>query len=269
MSSTRDALLAGARAAAAAERERLGLGVDAIGDIFALIEDQDIAVVRKPMGEDGPDGFRAQQGDLAVVAINASKRRERQCFIAAHEYGHHVLHRDRPLIVDTDAFSQDEPPEAQANHFAMHFLLPAEGVARALRRLRRDDVGVRPLELGPQEIIHITRSFGTSYEAALWHLLNLGHLRRERFDLLRGERPELWARRLGYVVHEPEDSSLVLPPDYVRRALDAFLAERVSLARLAELLRLDETQAEQLAIEAGVIPRAATPEELLGDARGA
>lgn len=269
MSSTRAALLPDGRAAAAAERERLGLGVDAIGDVFALIEDQDIAVVRKPMGENGPDGFHARQGDLAVVAVNASKRRERQRFIAAHEYGHHVLHQDRSLIVDTDVFAGNDPREIHANTFAMHFLLPAEGVARALRRLRHDDVGIRPLELGPQEIVHIARSFGTSYGATLGHLLNLGHLRRERADALRGERPELWTRRLGYVVDEPEDGSLVLPPHYVRRALDAYQAERVSLARLAELLRLDEAQARHLATEAGAIPRAAALEDLLGDARGA
>lgn len=269
MSSTRDALLLDARAAAAAERERLGLGVDAIGDVFALIQDQDIAVVRKPMGEDGPDGFHARQGDLAVVAVNASKRRERQRFTAAHAYGHHVLHQDRVLIVDTDVFAGNDPREAQANHFAVHFLLPAEGVARALRRLGHDEVGVRPLELGPREVVHIARSFGTSCEATLWHLLNLGHLRRERCDALRGERPDLWARRLGHVVDEPEDRSLVLPPDYVRRALDAYQAERVSLARLAELLRLDETQAEHLAIKAGAAPRAPAPEDVLGDARGA
>ena len=57
---------------ATALRAELGVGSDALGDVFELLGHLGLDVVRWQMGENGPDGFYLRQGGLAIVAVNSA-----------------------------------------------------------------------------------------------------------------------------------------------------------------------------------------------------
>lgn len=244
---------------AAAIRAQLGIGSDAIADVFELLEHLGLKVVRWPMGENGPDGFYLRKGDLALVAVNTAKRYGRQRFTACHELGHHLF--DAHSRVDTDILADGTVPERRANAFAAYLLMPREGVERWLNR--NADGKRKGFDLDAELVVHLARHFGMSYEATLYQLGDLHRLGPQHLERLKREQPERIARRLGYSLHdeEGERGRRVLPPDYVRRALQAYAAGYVSLARLAELLRIDEPSARSLAVEAGV----ETPEPSLDE----
>jgi Zn-dependent peptidase ImmA (M78 family) len=252
---------------AAALRHELGLGSDALGDVFELVEHLGLEVLRWPMGERGPDGFYLRNGDLALAVINSDKRFGRQRFTAAHELAHHLF--DKAAHIDTDLFAGRVVPELRANAFAAYFLMPGEGV----RRWIEGDVGLHRLK-GPLEteaIVHMCRHFGISYEATLFQLRALGWLRPREVDALRGAQPERIARWLGYSLEQEaaEQGRRVLPPNYIRLALRAYAAGDVSFLRLAELLRLDERSARALVDDAGVEPPDVGLDDLVAEARRA
>ena len=120
-------------------------------------------------------------------------------------------------------------------------------------------------------MVHLPRHFGLSYEATLYQLRDLGWLRSHQIEVLRPKQPERIARRLGYSLEEEERERgrRVLPPGFVRCALEAYAAGDPTLARLAELLQTDETSAHLLAREAGAEPAQPSLEELVEEARPA
>lgn len=246
-------------------RRQLGLGSDAVADVFDLLQHLGLEPVRWPMGENGPDGFYVRKGDLVIVAINSAKRFGRQRFTACHELAHHLF--DAESRIDADVFDGQAVPELRANAFSAYFLMPAEGVQRWLggKGLQAD------VDLDAEAVVHLTRHFGVSYEAALYQLRELGRLTPRQADALRGAQPERVARWLGYSLDEDERERgrRVLPPDFVRRTLWAYADGEISLARLAELLRTNEAEAAERAREAGAEPVEASLDELFEEARRA
>lgn len=252
---------------ATALRRELGLGSGALGDIFELLGHLGLDATRWPMGGDGPDGFYLRKGDLAIVAVNSDKRLGRQRFTACHELAHHLF--DLTSRIDRDIFAGHTVPELRANAFAAYFLMPGEGVRRWLQR-ETDHQRAAP-SLDAERVVHLARHFGMSYEATLYQLRSLRLLRPREVEALRAAQPERIARWLGYSLEEEERERgrRVLPPDFVRRALHAYASGEVSLARLAELLRVDEAAAQGLAREAGAEPVGVTIAELVEEARRA
>ena len=113
-------------------RAELGIGSDALGDVFELLGHLGLDVVGWPMGENGLDGFYLRQGDLAVVAVNSAEHVGCQRFTACHELDHHLF--DSQSCIDPNAFASNTVPERRANAFAARFLMPGEGVRRWLQR---------------------------------------------------------------------------------------------------------------------------------------
>lgn len=248
-------------------RELLGLGSDALGDVFELLEHLGLQIVRWPMGTDGPDGFYIAKGQLAVVALNSAKHIGRQRFTACHELGHHLF--DRHSRIDRDVFAGHVISERRANAFAAFFLIPREGV---WRWLRQDGWQVRSARvIDAEKVVHLARHFGASYEATLYQLSDLRVLQKRELEALKSAQPDKIARRLGYdaLAGEQERGRRILPADYVKRALLAYGAGDISLARLGELLRADEESTARFVSEAGICPPETPVEDLKEETRRA
>ncbi len=238
-------------------RQRFGLGAAGIADIFHLLEDLGVHVVRRPMGATFDGAYAAlPSSDEGIALINTDTTLGRQRFTAAHELGHHLLDRARVAFVDQDVWADDlSAPERQANAFAAALLMPPRGL-RARLGASAD------LRLSGDSVVELMYHFGVSFEAMLRQLRSLGDV---SADPLPGIESELrgnivrTVRRLGYpvdLVLATRDTTL--PRDYVRRALDAYSRGLVSSQRLAELLYTDEDGARSQAEEAGATP----PEDL-------
>jgi Zn-dependent peptidase ImmA (M78 family) len=147
--------------------------------VDALVERLGIQVVYEPF-EGELSGILYQEGDRAIIAVNARNHRVRQRFTIAHECGHYVLHqRERDLFVDKPiqvqfrnersslAVSREE---ITANRFAAALLMPHQWVIEeANRRLERN-----PSILDADLVADLARLFDVSQQAMEFRLAHLG-----------------------------------------------------------------------------------------------
>ena len=169
---------------AAAVRQELGLGDQAL-NVWKVIRERGAAIARPDFGPDGPDGLyvwkRGVEGP-ALITVNRGKDWAQQHFTAAHELGHHEMHRDGPagLIADASIFGNTaDIREEEANAFAGYLLAPDEGLRRLLGDRRNEAVE-------PESVAEAAAQFGLSYQAALFRIHNANLIRAVDRDRLAG-----------------------------------------------------------------------------------
>lgn len=122
------------RRAARDERQRLGLGVDPIRNVFALLRQQDVRLFRHALADARISGVTVAHPRAGVcVLVNYEEDLYRQFFSAAHEYAHVLF--DRAQIANVGfvvsyRFTANQLIELRANAFAGEFLLPGEALSR-------------------------------------------------------------------------------------------------------------------------------------------
>lgn len=114
------------------ERLRLGLGIKPIKNIFHLLEEQNLHLIKQFLGKDCQiSGIYIYLPDVdeAFALVNASLSLEKQTLAAAHLYAHFLKdRREGPIIDNPDVFVNEyldlyHPREKFAQIFASHFLL--------------------------------------------------------------------------------------------------------------------------------------------------
>ena len=227
------------RAVAAEERQRLGLGVQPIADVVALLERQGVKVLDVNM----PDESRID-GALFVsdetgpcVMLNRAKVMPRRQFTAAHEYAHLLFDIDgeqaEVCFGDRTALA-----EKRANAFAAEFLSPTDGVREFLAARGKSSASVT---VG--DVIALQMFFNLSFDATLWRLLNLGFLDERSREAMSRYRPTALARALGYEVRDATASGAV-SSRFVQLALQAWQAGKITRGKLAELLGIPRHELE-------------------------
>lgn len=243
---------------AAEERRRLGLGNDPIRDVFELLESQGVRLFVRRLREGGISGLFLYGAEIGpCILINGAERPSRLTFNAAHEYAHVLL--DRRLRAHASPSGQPEEHEelleVRANSFAAAFLMPAAGIEGFLWDLGVAQDGSRA-DLDVVDVLYLQRTFGVSYQAALYRLQNLGWLDRAKREALGEQQPEVLARVLD-LPEEPEadldrfEEERGYPLRYKYLVLEAFQRAKISLGKLAELLRYDLEDARELAWSLG------------------
>ena len=124
-------------------------------------------------------GLLYRDSNVSIIGVNAAHSMTRQRFTIAHELGHFMLHRGRPLIVDkqfrinfrnsASSLATDHE-EIQANGFAATLLMPRGWVEKAALRL------IRRLEsLSDDDLVErLASRFNVSPQAMSFRLINLG-----------------------------------------------------------------------------------------------
>ncbi|MEW6455801.1 MAG: XRE family transcriptional regulator [Acidobacteriota bacterium] len=227
---------------AAEERRRLGLGKEPIKDIFGLMESQGCHVFKHSLSQEAKiDGaFVFTEDKRAFILINNSQTKGRQVFTAAHEYCHYLKDRDYKFWIDTpDQLSEKngkdkKPLEIFANSFAANLLMPKDKIDEII-----DKNGGK--KIGPEDVIYLKRCFGVSYQAILYRLKNLNYITKRQLEEYLEISPiplELLIFGNSQDVEEKEERQYI-PERYLDLALEAYLLNRISIGRLAELLNID------------------------------
>lgn len=185
------------------ERNRLDLGASPVWEIAEIIARQGVRVTEYEM-PDAVSGLFFHSADTGfAIVINRRHSRSRRMFSYAHEYCHLLADRDR-FGGTSHAGNRTELAEVRANAFAAHFLMPESGVRTFLRAVGKGEGTRQNLEIydereevpaqkrmpaGSQEVrvhdvVGLSHHFGASYEAVLYHLLNLNIIRRGNFEAL-------------------------------------------------------------------------------------
>lgn len=121
---------------AARFRRSLALGDAPIFNVFEVVEEIGLKVLREPIPI--PDFFGlsacsfAQGAFVLVNSHNISI--ERQLFTLAHEIGHLIFHRDeyQDTLMSEGTKEEEKAREEVANYFASHFLVPEDALERTL-----------------------------------------------------------------------------------------------------------------------------------------
>jgi Zn-dependent peptidase ImmA (M78 family) len=222
-------------------RQQLKLGYGPIPDTSSLLRQLGIKLVLKRLGVRGPDGMYVRRGAVGFVLLNSSRYLPRLRFTSAHESGHHVL--GHQVAVDQNIWgeSRTDPQEQAANSFAAALLVPKRALEdRKAEYPRIDAVWV----------FDFATEFGVSYETVVYRLHNCGLLSGyQHRDALKSERIAVVPESLEMAA-PPERT--VLPTEYVRWAVAAYLDGKITLERLAELIEVDAEELDRQFSEGAV-----------------
>jgi Zn-dependent peptidase ImmA (M78 family) len=155
------------------------------------------------------------------ILVNLEMTPGRRRFTLAHELAHALFHSDRREFVISRP--TNDAQERFANAFAGEFLMPTEGLRRAM-----EEYGIGPQIDRPADVVHLQRFFGVSYATALVRLRQAGMLTAKNFEAFKEVRPVLFAEQLGY---EPSDEEY--EQDLERWRIRRFPSKFLTLLRLA------------------------------------
>lgn len=229
-------------------REALGLGHGSITDLPDLVEDElGVDVALEPLPE-GLAGLCVVTDRACMALVDSSAVVGRQRFTLAHEIAHLLAGDPEPVLVDEQLFSRS-PTEMQANAFAAHFLMPEQGLKRAIKDRKVDG----------RVAAELLYEFGVSMDALCWQLLNLGWINEGRRKSLQASPPKALAFQHGYVsqwqVGEQQRNVVRPPLRLVRRGFDAYRKGLIGVEPLAHLFRMDDVDWLRRELEAvGVAP---------------
>jgi Zn-dependent peptidase ImmA (M78 family)/DNA-binding XRE family transcriptional regulator len=223
-------------------RKLLDLGDDPVCNIIDLLEQQGVRIIIRPLHNERFSGLFLEDEEIGpCILINASHRPARIAYTAAHEYGHILLDRElKTKVCDEDKDLVD----VRADVFAAAFLMPVKGIEEFLSSLVKGRAGKKRLEAS--DIIALRRHFGVSYQALLFRLMNVGWLSEKEREELESMSPSL--NKLEQILHGQEEAGLesqypagkhYLPERYQYLALEAYRQGKISIGKLAELLRKD------------------------------
>ncbi len=122
-------------------------------------------------------GMLYRRNGRALIGVNSTHAATRQRFTVAHEIGHLVLHKGRPMFIDSFVRinwrnGASDTEEVQANGFAAELLMPRKFVDREVERAFSKRRNVTPQHLAAE----LAKTFGVSTEAMSYRLANLGIL---------------------------------------------------------------------------------------------
>lgn len=235
----------------AADELRLAheLGNAPIVDLWQFIDEKrDVELAFHRFEGDG-DGLYRWDGLRGLIVVNsATKAFGRMRFTAAHELGHHLMHREGGILELTDKNIWDnggERREVEANAFAAHLLAPTAAMRAAFSDTPSDRISV-------DDVVDLMIGFGLSFRTAVYRLHNADRIAARDRDRLVGESRGLVKWMLSARGHQQEAlRPTELPPSYTAAVLRLHRTQVIDDQRLAELLDLSVEAATALAAGVG------------------
>lgn len=217
-------------------RQELGLGYAPIKDIFSILENRGIFVVQIPIPGENLSGafYYDKKNKSAKILINNSRTPGHRVYTAAHEFCHSILDADRQYIIDYDK-AEKLAYEKRADGFAAYFLMPKQGIEFYTREILKKNK-----KLDDFDIVKIKDEFSVSWSALIHRLHNLGYFFNKPFQEKIADIRNLnvLSRQLGIKPERCDGSGEIkLPTNFYRLAFEAYFNKRISLERLAKILR--------------------------------
>lgn len=203
-------------------RSYWGLGQLPIPNLLNLLESKGVMVFSLSSDCDGTDGFSFWDGGRPYILYDPTKTAERSRFDLAHELGHLVLHRDKPVAI----LRKDK--ERDANQFASAFLMPLKGL---LSRC--------PREVTVQSLIEHKQYWNVSVAALNYRLHKIGKTSDWIFRTICSQIAAYGRTREPYSL--PPESPLV-----VAKAFEALKAEGKTIDDISDELHLNEKDIDSL-----------------------
>src|SRR5947209_3049183 len=226
------------------ERNRLGLGDGPISILRDILE-QDVGLrifylELKPSKFSAIYLYDSQLG--GCIAVNSLHPEERRRWSLAHDYGHFLVHRYRPVVFVEDSYRRLPESERFADYFALYFLMPTGGLKR-----RFNDIQRTKQKITPADLCTLAHYYGVSVAAMTLRLEDLKLLPTGIWDKL---------RERGFKVREAQQQLALgaipareekLPVRYQYLAVDAFDRGLITEGQFARFLEVDRVEARYIA----------------------
>lgn len=264
---------AAAKWMAAKERARLGLSASSpVRDMRGILESEGVRIMAWPLSTPKLGGcfiFSQRLGSFVLVKSNLGAYSANMLnFVLAHEYCHHLIHRQQKGITCDPTGNYRRPEEYFAQWFAANFLMPEEALVPRLITYMEQSGGVITAEI----VMHLALDFWVSYTAMLNRMASKGvelidQSTRKQFSM---EKPATLLARIGRSAPRFENLKK-FPDEYIEMAFEAYCLGQISLSKLAELLEIPleeaktQLEAKNIPIDLGV----SSELELLSDIENA
>ncbi len=229
--------------------ERKNIQTHGVKDIFSLISQKDIHLIRYPFGKDKLLGFSTFFKGKKIIISNSSEILSREIFTIAHELGHVIYDfKDEYSAVKIDVEIEDSSEdisEARAFHFANCFLMPEE----ELRKYIKYELKKRHQELNALDIVRMQLEFQVSYAALVVRLYDLGLISLMHKSRLFDKRNEITSRALFKKLDADERllkaaNVIEVPPNYLEYVTSNYNSKYIpytSLEKALALIGMDAT----------------------------
>jgi Zn-dependent peptidase ImmA (M78 family)/DNA-binding XRE family transcriptional regulator len=175
------------------------------------------------------------------IAVNSDHPEERRRWSLAHDYGHFLVSRYKPVLYVENAYQRKPESERFVDYFAMYFLMPTSSLSRRFNDIRRAKSKVTPADL-----CIMAHYYGVSFEALMSRLEGMRLIATGTLDKLRdgGFKIREAQKELGLAPLPARDS--VFPLRYQYLAMEALDGELITEGRFARLMQLDRLEARRL-----------------------
>ena len=224
-------------------RQEYNIQTYGVKDIFSLIEQSGIHLIRYPFGKDKLLGFAAIFEGKKVIVSNSSEILAREIFTIAHELGHiYFDFEDKLDIVKIDVEineNSEEISEARAFHFASCLLMPEEQV----RKYIKFELKKNPQEIEELDVVRMQLEFQVSFSAITVRLAELGFIDSAQKNMLFDRRDTLTSRALFKKLDADErllrPSNVVeVPPSYLEYVISNYRKGYIPYASLEKAFTL-------------------------------
>jgi len=186
-------------------RQKNNIQTYGIKDIFSLIEDMGIDMIRYPFGKEVLCGLSSVYRDKKVIISNSSEILTREIFTVAHELGHLIYDFDQnrqgvKVDVDIENDLRNSVSEERADYFAACLLMPKEKIENFIRyELKKSLDDIKALD-----IVRMQGEFNTSYASTVLRLTELGLIRKVQKNQLFDERNQKSSMLLFRMINADE-----------------------------------------------------------------
>lgn len=214
-------------------RRNLGYGDEPIQDIYNVIQNLDILLVRAPIDRESLSAFFLRRKKNFIIFINTSKSLGHQYFSAAHELYHYFYDEGMAgQICKTARFNEHSlENEKLADYFAVHLLMPESSVIRHIKKLGSNG------ELDIRKIIKLQQFFKVSYKAILIRLKELEFINSTEFENLKNVKIIKETAKLGYntSLAKPTNDQYI-SPDYIQLARSNYENNKITYNKYIQYL---------------------------------
>lgn len=274
---------AAAKWMAGKERARLGLRSSSpVRDMLSILESEGVRVISWPLQTPKLGGcfiFSPSLGSFVLVKRNLGANSANMLnFVLAHEYCHHLIHRQQKGITCDPGGNYRKPEEYFAQWFAANFLMPEEALVPRLITYLEKSASATSSDIGASGIItaeivmHLALDFGVSYTAMLYRMADkgVGLIDQNTKKQFLKEKPGTLLARIERSVPRLDELKQ-FPQVYTEMALEAYCLGYISLNKLAELLEIpvEEAKAQVEARNAPLDLGVSSELELLSDIENA
>ncbi len=251
---------AAAKWMAAQERARLGIPISSpIRNMWDVLENEGVRVMAWNLATPKLGGcfiFSRFLGSFVLVKRNLGDYSANMLnFVLAHEYCHHLIHRQQKGITCDPSGNYRRPEEYFAQWFAANLLMPEEAIVPRLATYLEKSTG----DITAEIVMHLALDFGVSYKAMLYRMEDKknGLIEKSVYQKLSKEKPKQLLAQIGRSVPRLEKLRQ-FPNEYIEMVFDAYRSSYISLSKLAELLEItleeakDELKARDIPINLGV-----------------